>query len=166
MGLNPERAEKRRESTIAREAYFLDYAKDIRTIFNGPLMVTGGFRSTKGMNNALNENACDVIGIARPFCIDPDIANKLLNSNVSETPTLEKTMQLGPGWLGLNSPFSVIKGINGWGQQAFWCLNLIRMGEDSDPDLNLGIFKAFRDYQKNEKNAAKQYKAHLQSVEL
>ena len=23
------------------------------------------------------------------------------------------------------------------------------MGEDSDPDLNLGIFKAFRDYQKN-----------------
>ena len=166
MGLNPERAEKRRESTIAREAYFLDYARDIRTVFNGPLMVTGGFRSTKGMNNALNENACDVIGIARPFCIDPDIANKLLNSNVSETPTLEKTMQLGPGWLGLNSPFSVIKGINGWGQQAFWCLNLIRMGEDSDPDLNLGIFKAFRDYQKNEKNAAKQYKAHLQSIEL
>jgi 2,4-dienoyl-CoA reductase-like NADH-dependent reductase (Old Yellow Enzyme family) len=166
MGLNPERAEKRRESTIAREAYFLDYAKDIRTIFNGPLMVTGGFRSTKGMNNALNENACDVIGIARPFCIDPDIANKLLNNNVSETPTLEKTMQLGPGWLGLNSPFSVIKGINGWGQQAFWCLNLIRMGEDLDPDLNLGIFKAFRDYQKNEKNAAKQYKAHLQSIEL
>ena len=166
MGLNPERAEKRRESTIAREAYFLDYAKDIRTVFNGPLMVTGGFRSTKGMNNALNENACDVIGIARPFCIDPDIANKLLNNNVSETPTLEKTMQLGPGWLGLNSPFSVIKGINGWGQQAFWCLNLIRMGEDSDPDLNLGIFKAFRDYQKNEKNAAKQYKAHLQSIEL
>ena len=166
MGLNPERAEKRRESTIAREAYFLDYAKDIRTVFNGPLMVTGGFRSTKGMNNALNENACDVIGIARPFCIDPDIANKLLNNTVSETPTLEKTMQLGPGWLGLNSPFSVIKGINGWGQQAFWCLNLIRMGEDLDPDLNLGIFKAFRDYQKNEKNAAKQYKAHLQSIEL
>ena len=166
MGLNPERAEKRRESTIAREAYFLDYAKDIRTVFNGPLMVTGGFRSTKGMNNALNENACDVIGIARPFCIDPDIANKLLNNNVSETPTLEKTMQLGPGWLGLNSPFSVIKGINGWGQQAFWCLNLIRMGEDLDPDLNLGVFKAFRDYQKNEKNAAKQYKAHLENTEL
>ena len=166
MGLNPERAEKRRESTIAREAYFLDYARDIRTVFKSPLMVTGGFRSTKGMNNALNENACDVIGIARPFCIDPDIANKLLNNNVSETPTLEKTMQLGPGWLGLNSPFSVIKGINGWGQQAFWCLNLIRMGEDLDPDLNLGVFKAFRDYQKNEKNAAKQYKAHLQSIEL
>ena len=82
MGLNPERAEKRRESTIAREAYFLDYARDIRNVFNGPLMVTGGFRTSKGMNDALNENACDVIGIARPFCIDSDIANKLLDKNI------------------------------------------------------------------------------------
>jgi 2,4-dienoyl-CoA reductase-like NADH-dependent reductase (Old Yellow Enzyme family) len=107
MGLNPERAEKRRESTIAREAYFLDYAKDIRSVFKGPLMVTGGFRSTEGMNNALSHDACDVIGIARPFCIDPNIANKLLDNNLSETPSLEKTMQIGPGWLGLNSPFQL-----------------------------------------------------------
>ena len=106
------------------------------------------------MNNALQQDACDVIGIARPFCIDPDIANKLLNESISETPTLEKTMQIGPGWLGLNSPFSVIKGVNGWGQQAFWCLNLIRMGEGLNPDLNLGVFRAFLQYQKNEKERA------------
>lgn len=164
MGLNPERAEVRRESTIAREAYFLDYAKDIRNVFKGPLMVTGGFRSTQGMNNALQQDACDVIGIARPFCIDPDIANKLLNESISETPTLEKTMQIGPGWLGLNSPFSVIKGVNGWGQQAFWCLNLIRMGEGLNPDLNLGVFRAFLQYQKNEKEAAHGYHEYWQST--
>ena len=160
MGLNPERAEVRRESTIAREAYFLDYANDIRNVFKGPLMVTGGFRSVQGMNDALNQNACDVIGIARPFCIDPQIANKLLSKDISETPTLEKTMQVGPGVLGLNSPFSMIKGINGWGQQAFWCLNLIRMGEDLDPNLNLGVFKAFLQYQRNEKDAAKRYQEY------
>ena len=160
MGLNPERAEVRRESTIAREAYFLDYANDIRNVFKGPLMVTGGFRSVQGMNDALNQNACDVIGIARPFCIDPQIANKLLSKDISETPTLEKTMQVGPGVLGLNSPFSMIKGINGWGQQAFWCLNLIRMGEDLDPSLDLGVFKAFLQYQRNEKEAAKRYKEY------
>lgn len=164
MGLNPERAEVRRESTIAREAYFLDYAKDIRNVFKGPLMVTGGFRSTQGMNNALQQDACDVIGIARPFCIDPDVANKLLNASISETPTLEKTMQIGPGWLGLNSPFSVIKGVNGWGQQAFWCLNLIRMGEGLNPDLNLGVFRAFLQYQKNEKEAAQGYHEYWQST--
>ena len=163
MGLNPERAEVRRESTIAREAYFLDYANDIRNVFKGPLMVTGGFRSVQGMNDALNQNACDVIGIARPFCIDPQIANKLLNKDISETPTLEKTMQVGPGLLGLNSPFSMIKGINGWGQQAFWCLNLIRMGEDLDPNLDLGVFKAFLQYQRNEKDAAKRYQEYWKS---
>ena len=163
MGLNPERAEVRRESTIAREAYFLDYANDIRNVFKGPLMVTGGFRSVQGMNDALNQNACDVIGIARPFCIDPQIANKLLNKDISETPTLEKTMQVGPGLLGLNSPFSMIKGINGWGQQAFWCLNLIRMGKDLDPNLNLGVFKAFLQYQRNEKDAAKRYQEYWKS---
>ena len=163
MGLNPERAEVRRESTIAREAYFLDYANDIRNVFKGPLMVTGGFRSVQGMNDALNQNACDVIGIARPFCIDPQIANKLLSKDISETPTLEKTMQVGPGVLGLNSPFSMIKGINGWGQQAFWCLNLIRMGEDLDPSLDLGVFKAFLQYQRNEKEAAKRYKEYWKS---
>ena len=163
MGLNPERAEVRRESTIAREAYFLDYANDIRNVFKGPLMVTGGFRSVQGMNDALNQNACDVIGIARPFCIDPQIANKLLNKDISETPTLEKTMQVGPGVLGLNSPFSMIKGINGWGQQAFWCLNLIRMGEDLDPNLDLGVFKAFLQYQRNEKDAAKRYQEYWKS---
>ncbi len=164
MGLNPERAEIRRESTIAREAYFLDYAKDIRNVFKGPLMVTGGFRSIKGMNNALTEDACDVVGIARPFCIDSDIANKLLDKNLSETPMLEKTLQLGPGWLGLNSPFTVVKGINGWGQQAFWCLNLIRMGEGLEPDTNLGVFRAFLQYQKNEKNAAEQYKNYRDNL--
>ena len=163
MGLNPERAEVRRESTIAREAYFLDYANDIRNVFKGPLMVTGGFRSVQGMNDALNQNACDVIGIARPFCIDPQIANKLLNKDISETPTLEKTMQVGPGLLGLNSPFSMIKGINGWGQQAFWCLNLIRMGEDLDPNLDLGVFKAFLQYQRNETEAAKRYQEYWKS---
>ena len=163
MGLNPERAEVRRESTIAREAYFLDYANDIRNVFKGPLMVTGGFRSVQGMNDALNQNACDVIGIARPFCIDPQIANKLLSKDISETPTLEKTMQVGPGVLGLNSPFSMIKGINGWGQQAFWCLNLIRMGEDLDPSLDLGVFKAFLQYQRNETEAAKRYQEYWKS---
>jgi hypothetical protein len=117
------------------------------------------------MNSALNKDACDVIGIARPFCIDPNIANKLIDRDLLETPVLEKTMQVGPGWLGLHSPFSVVKGINGWGQQAFWCLNLIRMGEDLDPDLNLGVLKAFFQYQKNEKNTAISYREHWESYQ-
>ena len=73
-------------------------------------------------------------------------------------------MQLGPGWLGLSSPFTVVKGINGWGQQAFWCLNLIRMGEGLEPDTDLGVFRAFLKYQKNEQNAAEQYKNYQDNL--
>lgn len=160
LSMNPERAEQRRESTIAREAYFLEYAKDIRAVFKGPLMVTGGFRTREAMDAALAAGACDMIGVGRPLCIDPDVPNKLLSGEMTATPTLERSMQIGPGWLGLNSPFRMIAGLNGWGQQAFWCLNIINMGEGRDPDLNLGVFKAFLRYQKSEKQAAEAYNAH------
>ncbi len=160
LTINPERAEIRRQSTIAREAYFLDYAKDIRAIYKAPLMVTGGFRSREGMEAALAANICDMIGIGRPLCIDPQVPNKLLSGALAQTPVLEKNMQIGPGWLGLNSPFRMMAGLNGWGQQAFWCLNLINMGEGREPDLRLGVFKAFLRYQKNEANTAKAYNAY------
>jgi len=160
LTMNPEKAEERRESTIAREAYFLEYARDIRAVFTGPLMVTGGFRSRAGMDAALAAGACDMIGIGRPLCIDAQVPNKLLSGEMAETPVLEKTKQVGPGWLGLNSPFRMVAGINGWGQQAFWCLNIIEMGEGREPDLGLGVFKAFVRYQGSEKRAAEAYNKH------
>ena len=41
-------------------------------------MVTGGFRTVEAMNAALDSGACDFIGIARPFAVDTDLANRLL----------------------------------------------------------------------------------------
>ena len=73
-------------------------------------------------------------------------------------------MQIGPGWFGINSPFMMMKGLNGWGQQAFWCLNIIRMGNNLDPDLSMGVFQSFLKYQKNEKNAALLYKKYRESI--
>jgi len=67
-----------KDSTVKREAYFLDYAEKAQTVLNIPLVVTGGFRSAQAMHDALESGAADMIGIARPLAIDPDIANKLL----------------------------------------------------------------------------------------
>lgn len=72
------KAEKRKASTIAREAYFLEFAEIIRGQVTCPLMVTGGFRTVQGMNAALNSGACNFVGIARPFAVEPDLANRLL----------------------------------------------------------------------------------------
>ena len=70
--------EKRKASTIAREAYFLDFAEQIRQQVSCHLMVTGGFRTVQGMNAALDSGACDFIGIARPFAVETDLAERLL----------------------------------------------------------------------------------------
>jgi 2,4-dienoyl-CoA reductase-like NADH-dependent reductase (Old Yellow Enzyme family) len=72
------KSEKRKASTIAREAYFLDFAEKIRQQVTCKLMVTGGFRTVAGMNAALQSGACDFIGIARPFAVETDLANRLI----------------------------------------------------------------------------------------
>ncbi len=67
-----------KKSTIQREAYFLGYAEKVRSLVDTPLVVTGGFRSAKAMQEALNSAATDFIGIARTTVVDPDFPNKLV----------------------------------------------------------------------------------------
>ncbi|NHB57816.1 NADH:flavin oxidoreductase/NADH oxidase family protein [Acinetobacter shaoyimingii] len=68
----------RKASTIAREAYFLDFAEKIRSQVQCKLMVTGGFRTAKGMNDALDSGACDFIGLARPLAVETDLPERLI----------------------------------------------------------------------------------------
>ncbi len=154
MTLHPEKSEPRRESTIAREAYFLEYAKDIRAAVKMPLMVTGGFRTAAGMNAALASATIDLVGLARPLCVDPAIPAKLLAGTARETSAYEKTLRIGPGILGPHSRFNLVKAMNGWGQQGWFCLQLLRMGAGQDPDPRMGVFSAFRNYAKNEARTA------------
>ncbi|RYZ99619.1 MAG: NADH:flavin oxidoreductase/NADH oxidase family protein [Moraxellaceae bacterium] len=72
-----------KQSTVTREAYFLEFAEKIRKEVKTALMVTGGFRSRQGMNDALHSEACDFIGIARPLAVETDAPNHLLAGNDS-----------------------------------------------------------------------------------
>lgn len=67
-----------KKSTVQREAYFLDYADKVRALVDTPLVVTGGFRSAKAMQDALDSGATDFIGVARTTAVDPDFPNKLI----------------------------------------------------------------------------------------
>jgi len=71
-------AQPKKASTLAREAYFIDFAEKVRAAVQVPLMVTGGFRSAAGMEAALRSGAVDVVGIARLMAIDPDAPASLL----------------------------------------------------------------------------------------
>ena len=72
----------RKKSTIEREVYFLDYIEKARKITNTPLMLTGGFRSVTVMENALASSKLDIVGLARPFCLYPELANQIFNGSV------------------------------------------------------------------------------------
>jgi len=72
-------AQPKKASTLAREAYFLEFAEKVRAAVQVPLMVTGGFRSAAGMEAALRSGAVDIVGIARLMAIDPDAPASLLN---------------------------------------------------------------------------------------
>lgn len=68
-----------RESTRQREAYFLEYAERVRERASMPLMLTGGLRSRRAMDEALRTEAVDLIGLGRPACLEPDLAGRLLS---------------------------------------------------------------------------------------
>ncbi len=72
-----------KKSTKEREAYFLDYVKKARKFLNTPLMLTGGFRTVATMENALVEGALDIVGIARPFAVYPDIPNRIFEGKLT-----------------------------------------------------------------------------------
>jgi 2,4-dienoyl-CoA reductase-like NADH-dependent reductase (Old Yellow Enzyme family) len=70
-----------KDSTRQREAYFLDFAEKARRAVKTPLVVTGGFRSAKGMAEAIESGAVDMVGVARMLAIEPDVPARLLSGS-------------------------------------------------------------------------------------
>ena len=123
------------QSTRQREAYFLDYAMGIRQVTTVPLAVTGGFRSRAAMQEALDNGACDVIGLARPLCIEPDVHDLL--SGVSEGfETWERQLRIGPGWLGPGSGNRTLRTLNFSAATQWYYRHIIDLSEGRPPDLN------------------------------
>ena len=163
VSINPKRSEIRKESTIAREAYFLAYTEEIKKVIDIPLMVTGGFRSRLAMETAINQGACEIVGIGRPLCSDPLSVKKLLDRAIDVLPTFEKTLSIGPGWLSQRSPFRLIQALNAFGIQSWFYSQIRRISEGLSPDLSLNPFKAFRTDGKIDKETVNAYKLYNKS---
>lgn len=154
-GMEARYEETKRDSTRAREAYFLTYAEEMRRVAKMPLMVTGGFRSRDGMEDALSSGACDLCGIARPLCVDPDLPNKLMRGEVETAISYEKRLLLGPGVFGPNSSLDLIRALNGFGVMAFFYQNLFRLADGLEARERMAVFPAFIKHQMQEASAAK-----------
>ncbi|NWG71106.1 MAG: NADH:flavin oxidoreductase/NADH oxidase family protein [Parvularculaceae bacterium] len=144
-----------RKSTIEREAYFLEYAEKVAEIASMPLMVTGGFRSRAAMNGAIESGGADIIGLARPLCVDPDLPGRLIAGAVVAAPAWEKILRLGPGFLGPGSPSSLVKALNGFGAMAFFYENIYRLADGEEPVRRAALLPAFIRFQRAERAAAR-----------
>jgi 2,4-dienoyl-CoA reductase-like NADH-dependent reductase (Old Yellow Enzyme family) len=77
--MNEDRAKK---STLEREAYFIDFARKVRSVSKIPLLITGGFRSYEFCNEVLESGELDLIGMARPFITNIGDIQKFLEGEV------------------------------------------------------------------------------------
>lgn len=76
--------EHKKESTKARESYFIEFAEMIRPLLKKTkVYVTGGFRTASGMVNAIQDGACDGVGIGRPLGAEPFLCKEILEGKVT-----------------------------------------------------------------------------------
>ena len=59
-------------STLAREAYFVEFARDIRAVAKMPVMVTGGIRR-RPVAEQVVKSGVDMVGIGTALAIDPNL---------------------------------------------------------------------------------------------
>lgn len=113
-----------KESTKIREAYFLEYCEEVRKIVKSPLMLTGGFRSSQGMNDALATGVCDMVGIARSLAINPDFSKELLSGK--EVKSLVQPLTTGFPFLDRTFPLEIV-----------WYTDQIHLiGKGQDPNIH------------------------------
>jgi 2,4-dienoyl-CoA reductase-like NADH-dependent reductase (Old Yellow Enzyme family) len=114
---------KVRESTQIREAYFIDFAKKVRTITEIPLLITGGFRSFDFCNEVLENGELDLIGMARPFLTNNDDISGFLKGRI---PTL-KNLIIRTG----------VKQFDDAAEGGFYARQLIRLSKGKPLKLNM-----------------------------
>ena len=138
------------QSTIEREAYFLDFAKDIAAKATMPLMVTGGITQRATADRVIGTDGIDLVGIARGLIITPDLPNR---------------------WQADDNVAGPVQTVN-WKNPALRSLanmalakaNLRRMSQGQTPKPKLNPILASLVQQKNQAQQTKRYRRWLESL--
>ena len=146
-GVEPIEEQSIARSTLAREAYFVDFAKAMREELSIPIMVTGGLRRREVMNHVLETGGADMIGLGRPLCVDADGPNRLLNGE-DELARYEDNLSLLPGWLMWLTRFNAVRTINSFATQFWFYEQIANIGRTGATDPKLTVFSATMAQQK------------------
>ncbi|MBP2058383.1 2,4-dienoyl-CoA reductase-like NADH-dependent reductase (Old Yellow Enzyme family) [Lactobacillus colini] len=88
-------------------AMFIKYSKTAKKEVTAPIIVTGGFRTAEGIEQALASNATDLVGLARPIVLNPTLPNDLGNNRFSKV----VVPHFSTGWSQLDKKVGSIVGL-------------------------------------------------------
>ena len=140
-GVEPIDEQSLARSTLAREAYFVDFAKAMREQLSIPIMVTGGLRRKEVINHVLETGGADMIGLGRPLCVDADGPNRLLSGD-DELARYEDNLSLLPNWLMWMTKFNTVRTINSFATQFWFYEQIAHIGRTGATDPKLSVFAA------------------------
>ncbi|RJE26252.1 FMN binding oxidoreductase [Aspergillus sclerotialis] len=116
------------ERTAAREAFFLEFATEVRKRYPTLiLMLTGGFRSRAGAEAAIKANACDIIGIGRPSAIDAKFPQLLLDESVPDEKAQLPLAKVKPPFIAKFLPMSM-KSVGAGLESSYYAGQIKRIG--------------------------------------
>ncbi|MBT7376402.1 MAG: NADH:flavin oxidoreductase/NADH oxidase family protein [Porticoccaceae bacterium] len=140
-GMEEEEKQQVAESTMLREAYFVDFALAMQEKVSIPLMVTGGFRQRLAMEQALESGSADVVGLGRPMCVMTD-APKQLMGGLEELPRYENELSLFPSWLGFLGKLKTLRALAGFAVQYWFYGQIDAIGRTGQANPQLTVLKA------------------------
>ncbi len=120
-----------KESTKQREAYFMDFIVKVRKLIKSPLMLTGGFRTSETMAKAVAGGELDFVGLGRPFCLYPNLANDLLDGTQTEFSV--PLLQTGVPKIDMS----------GMLQTPWHQFQLVRLGKGMEPDPDMDLWMVY-----------------------
>ena len=141
QGMEEEEKQEVAESTMVREAYFVDFALAMQKKVSIPLMVTGGFRQRLAMEQALESGSADVVGLGRPMCVMTD-APKQLMAGLDELPRFENELSLFPSCLEFLGKLKTLRAMAGFAVQYWFYGQIDAIGRTGQANPQLTVFKA------------------------
>lgn len=135
------------QSTVKREAFFLDFAEQIATVATMPIMVTGGVTQRDTADRVLATKGIDMVGMARALIITPDLPNRWKAGEDVAGPVQT-----------VNWKMAAIRSL---ANMAIAKANLRRMSRGQAPKTKINPVIASLVQQKNQVLQTKRYKAWL-----
>ncbi len=121
----------------AHESPFWQGAAAVSGATSVPVMLTGGFRTRAGVDQALESGVADMVGVGRPLAVRPELAGEFVNGEIDRLDRPAPRID-GP---------ALVQRLSGAAANSGWHrLQMKRTAQGRPPDPDLGAWMAATNY--------------------